>query len=68
MLYRDLEKELMKLAQDARDKGYKVTTPKLFIEPVYGNKLAYYQHGTNKIVMHDHFTETACRHLGAWNL
>lgn len=57
MLQADLEKELMKLAQDARDLGYKVTTPELFIDNVYGNKLAYYQHGRNKIVMHDHFIE-----------
>jgi len=57
--YPDLEKELMKLAQDARELGYKVTTPDLFVDPVYGNKLAYYQHGSNKIVMHDHFIDTA---------
>lgn len=59
MLFTDLEKELMKLAQDARDKGYKVTTPELFADNVYGNKLAYYQHGRNKIVMHEHFIENA---------
>ena len=59
MLIQDLEKELMKLAQDARDLGYKVTTPTLFVDPVYGNKLGFYQHGVNKIVMHDHFVETA---------
>lgn len=59
MLINDLEKELMKLAQDARDLGYKITTPTLFVDPVYGNKLAYYQHGQNKIVMHDHFVENA---------
>ncbi len=57
MLINDLEKELMKLAQDARDLGYTVTTPALFADSVYGNKLAYYQHGRNKIVMHDHFIE-----------
>lgn len=57
MLTQDLEKELMKLAQDARDMGYKVTTPELFVDNVYGNKLAYYQHGRNKIVMHEHFVE-----------
>lgn len=45
----------MKLAQDARDMGYKVTTPTLFIDEVAGNKLAYYQHGTNKIVFHEHY-------------
>jgi len=59
MIYADLEKELMKLAQDARDLGFTVTTPTLFIDPVYGRKLAYYSMGTNKIVMHDHFVETA---------
>lgn len=57
--YPDLEKELIKLAQDARELGYEVTTPKLFVDPVHGNKIAYYQHGSNKIVMHDHFVETA---------
>jgi hypothetical protein len=59
MLINDLEKELMKLAQDARDKGYIVKTPTLFVDPVYGNKIAYYSHGSNKIVIHDHFVETA---------
>lgn len=59
MLFADLEKELMKLAQDARDKGYTVKTPALFLDSVYGSKLAYYNHGKNKIVMHDHFVETA---------
>lgn len=70
MLYTDLEKELTKLAQDARDLGYTVTTPTLFIDPVHGNKLAYYQHGANKIVIHDHFVEStdpsnleACKEL-----
>ena len=57
MLLNDLEKELMKLAQDARDLGYTVTTPSLFADNIYGNKLAYYQHGRNKIVFHDHFVE-----------
>lgn len=57
MLEQDLEKELMKLAQDARDKGYKVTTPELFVDNVYGSKLAYYQHGRNKIVFHDDFVK-----------
>lgn len=59
MLVNDLEKELMKLAQDARDLGYKITTPELFVDSIYGNKLAYYQHGRNKIVMHEHFVENA---------
>lgn len=57
--YPELEKELAKLAQDARELGYKVTTPDLFVDPVHGRKLAYYNHGTNKIVIHDHFVETA---------
>lgn len=59
MLVNDLEKELMKLAQDARELGYTVSTPELFVDPIYGNKLGYYQHGRNKIVIHDHFVETA---------
>jgi len=59
MLINDLEKELMKLAQDARDLGYTVTTPTLFVDPVYGNKLAYYRNGRNKIVIHDDFVENA---------
>lgn len=57
--YPDLEKELMKLAQDARELGYKIETPKLFVDNVFGSKLAYYQHGRNKIVMHEHFVENA---------
>lgn len=59
MLYQDLEKELMKLAQDARELGYKVTTPALQLDNVYGNKLAYYNHNSNKIVMHEHMIENA---------
>jgi hypothetical protein len=59
MLTQDLEKELMKLAQDARDLGYKIKTPTLFVDNVYGSKLAYYQHGTNKIVIHEHFVKNA---------
>lgn len=57
--YPELEKELSKLAQDARELGYKVTTPDLFVDPVHGSKIAYYNHGTNKIVIHDHFIENA---------
>lgn len=59
MLYQDLEKELMKLAQEARDLGYKITTPVLQLDNVYGNKLAYYNHSSNKIVMHEHMVENA---------
>ena len=59
MLYQDLEKELMKLAQDARDLSYKITTPVLQLDNVYGNKLAYYNHSSNKIVMHEHMVENA---------
>lgn len=59
MLVNDLSKELMKLAQDARDLGYTVTTPELFADNVFGSKLAYYQHGRNKIVMHEHYIENA---------
>jgi len=57
MLIQDLEKELMKLAQDAREAGYTVKTPELFVDPVHGKALAFYQHNTNKIVIHDHFVD-----------
>jgi hypothetical protein len=55
MIVQDLEKELLKLAQNARDLGYKVTTPTLFADSIYGSKLAYYQHGANKIVLHEDY-------------
>jgi hypothetical protein len=54
-----LNVKLNELANTARELGYKLETPTLFIDPVHGNALAYYQHASNKIVMHDHFTETA---------
>ena len=57
MLLRDLEQALNTLAEDARNLGYKIETPTLFIDNVYGNKLAYYQHGHNRIVIHDHYAE-----------
>lgn len=57
MQYVDLKIELDNLVNLAYRLGYKVETPTLFIDPVYGNKLAYYQHGTNKIVIHDHYVE-----------
>ena len=59
MLVNDLEKELMKLAQDARDLGYTVKTPELKTDNIYGNKLGYYAHRRNQIVIHDHFVENA---------
>lgn len=59
MEYVDLKIKLDNLVNHAYRLGYKVETPKLLLEPVFGNKLAYYQHGTNKIVMHDHFVQTA---------
>lgn len=52
-----LEQALNTLAEDARNLGYKIETPTLFIDNVYGNKLAYYQHGHNRIVVHDHYAE-----------
>jgi len=55
--YPDLEKELMKLAQDARELGYKCTTPKLFVDNIYGNNLGYYQYATNKITIHEDFIQ-----------
>lgn len=59
MQFNQLVDKLSELAHNARDLGYTVVTPELFVDPVYGNKLAYYQHGSNKIVMHDHFVENA---------
>lgn len=59
MQFNQLVDKLSELAHNARDLGYTVITPELFVDPVYGNKLAYYQHGSNKIVMHDHFVENA---------
>lgn len=57
MLVQDLEKELNKLTHIARDLGYSINKPELFTDNVYGNKLAYYQHGSNKIVIHEHYVE-----------
>lgn len=54
-----LNNELNILVNAAVSLGYTITKPELFIDPVYGNKLAYYQHGTNKIVMHDDYVEHA---------
>lgn len=59
MEYVDLKIELDNLVNLAFRLGYKVETPTLLIDPVYGSKLAYYQHGRNKIVMHDHFVKNA---------
>lgn len=59
MTQQDLEIKLLQLIDQSGVLGYTVKKPLLFIEPVFGNKLAYYNHGSNKIVMHDHFVETA---------
>lgn len=55
MLFNDLQKEVMKATQDARDKGYTVTTPEVEEASVFGTKLAYYSHGRNKIVFHNDY-------------
>lgn len=52
-----LEQELNKLTHIARDLGYTINKPTLFVDPVFGNKLAYYSHGKNTINIHDHFVE-----------
>lgn len=57
MLTNQLEKELNKLTHVARDLGYKADKPVLFIDKCYGNKLAYYQHSSNKIVIDEHYVE-----------
>ena len=61
MLEKDLQKELDKIAQDARDKGYNVETPELFVDKCFGSKLAYFQKCKNKIVIDEHFIENADR-------
>lgn len=45
------------LAADARALGYKIEAPKLTADSVYGSKLAYYAHGRNIIVIHEHYLE-----------
>jgi hypothetical protein len=57
MQYVELKIKLDNLVNYAWRQGYKVATPELKLDAVYGNKLAYYQHGRNKIVFHDHFVE-----------
>lgn len=59
MTTQDLESKLESLVSEAIALGYKVNKPTLFIDNVYGNKLAYYQHNANKIVIHEHYAENA---------
>lgn len=54
-----LNNELNILVNEAVSLGYKINKPTLLIDPVYGSKLGYYQHGSNKIVIHDHYAENA---------
>lgn len=59
MTVKQLEYELWQLVGTARALGYKVDLPSITTDAVYGAKLAYYQHGRNKIVFHDHYAENA---------
>lgn len=54
-----LNNKVMDLMSQARELGYTLTKPTVFVDEVHGKKLAYYQHSSNKIVMHEHFTENA---------
>lgn len=56
MLEQDLNKELNRLVHVARDQGLEVTIPTLFIDKVFGSKLAYYQLSANKIVIDEHYS------------
>lgn len=55
----ELQLELDNLVNYAYRLGYKVQSPVLMLDSIYGNKLGYYSHGRNKIVLHDHFAEHA---------
>lgn len=55
----DLKIKLDNAVNHAYRLGYKVETPTIFIDNIFGNKLAYYQHGRNKIVFHEHYIQNA---------
>lgn len=57
MTTNQLEYQLFQLSGTARALGYSLDLPTLFVDSVYGNKLAYYQHGRNKIVIHEDFVQ-----------
>jgi len=59
MNYTDLKIALDNAVNHAYRLGYKVETPTLFVDSIYGSKLAYYQHGRNKIVIDEHFSKNA---------
>ena len=59
MQYVDLKIKLDNAVNHAYRLGYTVNTPELTLDSIYGNKLGYYSHAKNKIVMHDHFVENA---------
>lgn len=61
MTIKQLEYELWQLSGTARALGYKLELPTITTDSIYGTKLAYYQHGRNKIVFHDHFAENGSR-------
>lgn len=59
MNYVDLKIKLDNAVNHAHRLGYTVNTPELLLDNIYGNKLGYYSHGKNKIVIHEHFVENA---------
>lgn len=54
-----LNNELNILVNEAQSLGYTIAKPILMLDSIYGNKLGYYSHGRNKIVLHDHFVKNA---------
>ena len=38
---------------------YKINKPSLMVDKVYGNKLGYYSHAKNQIVIDEHYAENA---------
>lgn len=55
MNIQDLYSDLVK-GVEQKHPSYKIKVPVLFVDDISGNKLAYYQHGTHKIVIHEHYT------------
>lgn len=54
-----LNNELNILVNEAVTLGYKVNKPIVKLDSIYGNKLGYYAHRRNEIVIHDHYADNA---------
>lgn len=50
-----LNEALQPIIEKAKSLGYTIEAPSVFIDDIYGNKLAYYRHGVNKIVFHEDY-------------